>query len=112
MTKNLFFFTLILCLVNLTEGCSFQPNDADGIVLLKVSDKVLTLSIIDSYYIIKKYETDKKGDTLFINVISISVPKNSPLKGPILIPVENTVRFVKLQNDKIYNVDSIPYQLH
>lgn len=75
MTKNLFFFTLILCLVNLTDGCSFQPNDADGIVLLKVSDKVLTLSIIDSYYIIKKYETDKKGDTFLSMLYLFLFPK-------------------------------------
>lgn len=89
-------------------SCSFQPNNADGIVLLKDSKNVLSLSIIDSYHVIKKYETSEIKDTLLINVRSISKIENSPFKTGILIPVPLNIKFVKLQNDKIYNIDSIP----
>lgn len=98
----LFFFCML-------TSCSFQPNNADGIILLKHSKNVLNLSIIDSYNVISKYKAYKIEDTLFVNVLSISKPQNSTLERPILISFDRNIHFVKLQNDKIYNVDSIPY---
>lgn len=88
-------------------GCKFQSNKADGIVLFKVADNTLSLNIIDSYHTIKEYTSKIEGDTLFINVNSIHTP--TELETPILIDVEPKVRIVKLQNDKVIDIDSISW---
>lgn len=100
-----YLFSLIFIIVT---GCSFQPNNADGIILQKVSTDTLALSIIDSYYIIKKYEIQNNKDTLLITVKSIYSPDNLSINKQVFIRVGININYVKLQNDKIYNIDSIP----
>jgi hypothetical protein len=102
---------IIILLISLTfNDCSFQPNSADGIILLKEEKDVLYISIIDSYHVIKNYDTFNRNDTLFINILSISSPSNS--SKPILIPIDSTINYVKLQNDTVYDIQLIPYSLN
>ncbi len=95
--------SFILALI--LSGCSFQPNDAEGITLGKVTDDTLSIGIIDSYHVIKKYRTQQVDDTLFINVESIS---SNNKYSPIRIYVNKNINYVKLQNDRLFNIDSIP----
>jgi len=94
----------ILC--QLLSACSFQPNNADGITLSRVSQDTLSIGIIDSYNVIKKYNMKKINDTLYIDIESIYSPEK--LLPPIHIFIDSAINYIKLQNDKIFTVDSIP----
>lgn len=89
------------------SSCSFQPNNSNGIVVLKTAKNTLTLGIIDSYHVIKDFSSYQIGDTLFLNVNSIhSIDKRTE---PILINVPSHIRMVKIQNDRIISIDSVAY---
>jgi hypothetical protein len=88
-------------------SCSFQPNNSDGIIVLKTAEDTLSLSIIDSYHTIKDFSSYQIGDTLFLNVNSIHSPDKET--EPILIKIPRDISIVKIQNDKIINIESIPY---
>ncbi|MBD8389034.1 hypothetical protein [Dysgonomonas sp. BGC7] len=76
-------------------------------MLAKVTNDTITLNIPSSYHSIDKYKTWQENDTLFITVKSIHSPNK--LLYPIRIFLSSEINYIKLQNDKIFNVDSIPY---
>lgn len=88
-------------------SCSFQPNNSDGIIVLKTAEDTLSLSIIDSYHTVKDFSSHQSGDTLFLNVNSIHSPDKE--SKPILIKISRQTRVLKIQNDIVVNIDSIPY---
>ena len=102
--KYILFIVLVLI-----SSCSFQPNDSNGIILQKVSKDSVTISIIDSYHIIKEYKTREEKDTLFIEIKSIytPAPEDSTVR-PIFISLKSSIQYIKLQNDKIFDINSIP----
>lgn len=69
----------------------------------------MIVSIIDSYNIIDKYKIQEKGDTLFIEILSLRSPGAKDIVKPTLVPVKTGVSYIKLQNDKTYDIDSIPF---
>ena len=100
--KHLFPVFLALLL-----SCSFQPNNSDGIIVLKTAEDTLSLSIIDSYHTVKDFSSHQSGDTLFLNVNSIHSPNKE--SKPILIKISRQTRVVNIQNDRIISINSIPY---
>lgn len=88
-------------------SCSFQPNNSDGIIVLKTAEDTLSLSIIDSYHTVKNFSSHQSGDTLFLNVNSIHSPDKE--SKPILIKISKHTRMVNIQNDRVISIDSIPY---
>lgn len=88
-------------------SCSFQPNNSDGIIVLKTAEDTLSLSIIDSYHTIKDFSSYQSGDTLFLNVNSIHSPDE--VIKPIRIKIARHIRIVNIQNDRVISIDSIPY---
>jgi len=99
---------MLLIIISLMISCRFQPNNADGIIVQKISDDTLILNIIDSYHIIDKYEKRKEKDTLFIEILSLSSPNsNDDLLPPVIIPIGSGIKFIKIQNDRMYVLDSI-----
>ncbi len=101
---------VILSLVILTvSGCRFQPNNSEGIIVLKHTDDTLSISILDSYYRISKYKTFKKDDTLYIEVLSIFSPDT--VHKSDLIPIDTTIKYIKVQNDTIIDVQKIPFPI-
>lgn len=102
--RNIKTVILVVFLIIGIMGCSNKPINAEGMGVIKVNDDTLCLILVDSYYKVKKYTTQIKGDTLFIEVLSI---KHYSSSKDILIPIESTVKTIKLQNDKTWNIDSI-----
>ena len=102
-------YTILSLTILTVSGCRFQPNNSEGIIVLKHTDDTLSLSILDSYYRISKYRTSKKDDTLYIEVLSISSPDTVP--KPDLIPIDTTIKYIKLQNDTIIDVQKIPFPI-
>lgn len=101
-------YILFIILV-LVSSCSFQPGDSNGIILQKISIDSVTISIIDSYHIIKEYKTREEKDTLFIEIKSIYTPDpEDSTVHPILIPIKAGIDYIKLQNDKVFDINSIP----
>lgn len=94
---------VIIC--SLFLGCSFKPNNADYINLIRVSEDTLKVVLVDSYNRIKDISYNVKNDTLYIEILSIGHVKCS---DEILIPLESSINIVNLQNDTIFNLDSIP----
>lgn len=95
--------------VSILFSCAFQPNNSEGIILQRKSNDTLIVSIIDSYNIIDKYKIQEKGDTLFIEVLSLSSPNSKDMVQPTLVPIKTGINYIKLQNDKTYDIDSIPF---
>lgn len=102
-------YTILSIIILTVSSCRFQPNNSEGIIVLKHTDDTLSLSILDSYYRISKYKTVKKDDTLYIEVLSISSPDTVP--KPDLIPIDTTIKYIKLQNDTIIDIQKIPFQI-
>lgn len=102
-------YTILSLTILTVSGCRFQPNNSEGIIVLKHTDDTLSLSILDSYYRISKYKTVKKDDTLYIEVLSISSPDTVP--KPDLIPIDTTIKYIKLQSDTIIDVQKIPFPI-
>ncbi len=105
------YYILIIITIFIT-GCTFQANNAEGIILLKKTDDTLKLSILDSYYTINKYKVLERNDTLFIDVLSIHSPKENDKVSLILIPLKSNINYIRLQNDTTYAVKLIPYYNH
>lgn len=102
-------YTILSIIILTVSSCRFQPNNSEGIIVLKHTDDTLSLSILDSYYRISKYKTVKKDDTLYIEVLSISSPDTVP--KPDLRPIDMTIKYIKLQNDTIIDVQKIPFPI-
>lgn len=99
---------IIICIALLSYSCSFQPNNANGIILMRSGDDTLSLSLVDSYYVVKKYTTKIDGDTLLIDVKSVYTPKETDKVCRIKIPVLPNIKYIKLQNDSVINIFDIP----
>lgn len=101
--RYIIFFILFTLL-----GCDFQPNNADGITISRKTNDTLEIGIIDSYHVINKCKVRQIDDTLFINVVSIHSPDK--LLKPTYIYIDTVkVNYIKLQNDKLLYISSIPY---
>jgi hypothetical protein len=102
--KNFIKLMLFILSIN-TYGCCFQPNDAHNIILLKEAEDTLNLSLLDSYLAVNRYRTKTIEDTLYIKVISFNHTRRE-----IHIPFDTAkIKYVKLQNDIMLDVDSIPH---
>ncbi|WP_165044987.1 hypothetical protein [Dysgonomonas sp. ZJ709] len=74
--------------------------------LMKVANDTLEIVFADSYLRIKGIETNMENDTLYIRVTSIGHIHSSE---KILVPLKSNIKGVCLQNDKYWNIDSIPW---
>lgn len=106
MKKINIFLILILSIVNISS-CKFQPNNSHGISLQKITEDTLRVNILDSYYRIKDFSVYMQKDTFFVNIDRIYKPDDQI--NDIFISIPINAEYIKLQNDKVYHRDSIPW---